>query len=83
MNTLRGQKIHDEMKSDTMHKLGCVLAYKKQHKSALPYLNEALDARKFLFDGKSNTVFESQWAVAAASQTLGDTDRALPDPHVH
>jgi len=70
---------HDEMKSDTMHKLGCVLAYKKQHKSALPYLNEALDARKFLFDGKSNTVFESQWAVAAASQTLGDTDRALKE----
>ena len=70
---------NEEMKSDTMHKLGCILAYKKQHKSALPLLNEALDTRKFLFDGKNVSVFESTWAVAAASHTLGDTDRALKE----
>jgi len=70
---------NDEMKSDTMHKLGCLLAYKKEHKEAIPLLSEALDTRKFLYDGKSPSVFESTWAVAAASQTIGDTNRALKE----
>ena len=70
---------NDEMKSDTMHKLGCLLAYKKEHKEAMPLLSEALDTRKFLYDGKSPSVFESTWAVAAASQTIGDTNRALKE----
>jgi len=70
---------NEELKSDTMHKLGCLLSYKNEHKSALPLLNEALDTRKFLFDGKSVSVFETTWAVAATSHNLGDTDKALKE----
>jgi len=69
----------DEMKSDTMHKLGCLLAYKNRHKSALPLLNEALDTKKFLYDGKHRSVFETTWAVAATSHTLGDSEKALKE----
>lgn len=70
---------NDELKSDTMHKLGCLLAYKNQHKSALPLLNEALDTKKFLYDSKHKSVFEATWAVAAASHNLGDKDKALKE----
>ena len=71
---------HDkEAESDTMHKLGCLLSYKKKHVEALPLLQSALDARKFLFDGKNKFLIESQWAIAATNQTLGDTDKALAD----
>lgn len=70
---------NEEMKSDTMHKLGCLLAYKKEHEQALPLLNEALDTRKFLYDGKHRSVFETTWAVAATTHTLGDTERALKE----
>jgi tetratricopeptide (TPR) repeat protein len=69
----------EEMKSDAKHKLGCLLAYKKKHKEALPLLQSALDTRKVLFDGRSKFLFETTWAVAATSQTLGDTDKALAD----
>ena len=67
------------MKSDTMHKLGCLLAYKQQHESALPLLNEALTMRKVLHDGKDKSVFECTWAVAATNQNLGDNGRALKE----
>jgi tetratricopeptide (TPR) repeat protein len=69
----------DEMKSDAMHKLGCLLSYKKKYEEALPLLQSALDARKFLYDGRNKFLFESSWAVAATTQTLGDTDKALAD----
>jgi len=69
----------DEMKSDAMHKLGCLLAYKKKHEEALPLLQSALDKRKFLYDGRNKFLFETSWAVAATTQTLGDTDKALAD----
>jgi len=68
-----------EMKSDAMHKLGCLLSYKKNHEEALPLLQSALDTRKFLFDGRNKFLIESSWAVAATNQTLGDTDKALAD----
>lgn len=74
---------HDkEMKSDAMHKLGCLLSYKKNHEEALPLLQGALDTRKFLFDGRNKFLIESSWAVAATNQTLGDTDKALVDYQV-
>jgi tetratricopeptide (TPR) repeat protein len=69
----------DELKSDAMHKLGCLLAYKKKHEEALPLLQSALDKRKFLYDGRNKFLFETSWAVAATTQTLGDTDKALAD----
>lgn len=68
-----------EMKSDTMHKLGCLLSYKKNHEEALPLLQGALDTRKFLYNGRNKFLIESSWAVAAANQSLGDTDKALAD----
>ncbi len=68
-----------EMKSDAMHKLGCLLSYKKNHEEALPLLQGALDTRKFLYDGRNKFLIESSWAVAATNQTLGDTDKALDD----
>jgi len=68
-----------EMKSDAMHKLGCLLSYKKNHKEALPLLQGALDTRKFLYYGRNKFLIESSWAVAATNQTLGDTDKALVD----
>lgn len=70
---------NDEMKSDTMHKLGCLMAYKNQPKTALPMLNEALSTRKYLYDGKHRSVFESTWAVAATNHTLGDNTKALKE----
>lgn len=71
---------HDkETKSDTMHKLGCLLSYKKDHEKALPLLQSALDTRKFLYDGRNKFLIESSWAVAATNQSLGDTDKALVD----
>ena len=70
---------NQEMKSDTMHKLGCLMAYRKQHNKALPMLNEALNDRKVLFDGKHRSVFETTWAVAATNDTLGNTDKALKE----
>jgi tetratricopeptide (TPR) repeat protein len=69
----------DEMKSDAMHKLGCLLAYKKKHEEALPLLQSALDTRKFLYDARNKFLFETSWAVAATTQTLGDTGKALAD----
>jgi tetratricopeptide (TPR) repeat protein len=69
----------DDMKSDTMHKLGCLLAFKNEPQLALPLLNEALDSRKRLFDGRHKAVFESTWAVATTAQSLGDTDRSLKE----
>ncbi|KAL7537086.1 hypothetical protein ACHAXR_007578, partial [Thalassiosira sp. AJA248-18] len=70
---------NDEMKSDTLHKLGCLLAYKQQHTSALPLLTEALSTSKVLYDGRHKSVFDATWAVAATNQTLGDTEKALKD----
>ena len=74
VKTLRN---NDELRSDTMHKLGCLLAYKELPNAALPLLNEALDVRRGLYDEKSPLVLESTWAVAATTQILGDTNRAL------
>lgn len=70
---------NDEMRSDTMHKLGCLLAYKNQPTAALPLLNEALDVRRGLYDGKNKSVLESTWAVAATTQSLGDKNKALAE----
>ena len=74
VKTLRN---NDEIRSDTMHKLGCLLAYKEQPDAALPLLNEALDVRRGLYDEKSPLVLESTWAVAATTQILGDNNSAL------
>ncbi len=71
--------LEKEMKSDTMHKLGCLLSYKKNHEKALPLLQGALDTRKFLYDGRNKFLIESSWAVAAANQSLGETNKALAD----
>lgn len=68
-----------ELRGDTMHKLGCLLAYRQQHSDALPYLNEALNTRKNVYGNSDKSVIESSFAVAAASQTVGDTGRALKE----
>mmetsp|Transcript_12029 Transcript_12029/g.28232 ORF Transcript_12029/g.28232 Transcript_12029/m.28232 type:complete len:1096 (+) Transcript_12029:532-3819(+) len=68
-----------ELRGDTMHKLGCLLAYRQQHNDALPYLNEALNTRKNVYGSTDKSVIESSFAVAAASQTVGDTGRALKE----
>ncbi len=68
---------NDELKSDTMHKLGCLLAFKKEHHLAVPMLNEALERRKRVHDGRHKAVFETMWAVATSAQSLGDTERSL------
>eukprot|EP00584_Thalassiosira_punctigera_P010998 CAMPEP_0172546590 /NCGR_PEP_ID=MMETSP1067-20121228/16320_1 /TAXON_ID=265564 ORGANISM="Thalassiosira punctigera, Strain Tpunct2005C2" /NCGR_SAMPLE_ID=MMETSP1067 /ASSEMBLY_ACC=CAM_ASM_000444 /LENGTH=1109 /DNA_ID=CAMNT_0013333551 /DNA_START=71 /DNA_END=3400 /DNA_ORIENTATION=- len=70
---------NDEMKSDTLHKLGCLHANKNQPKMALPLLNQALSTKKFVFDGKHRSVLETTWAVAATNHTLGDNDKALKE----
>ena len=67
----------DDQISDTKHKLGCLLAYSKDHEAALPLLNESLQSRKVLYDGKHKSVFETSWAVAATNQSLGDSGKAL------
>jgi len=76
INTLPDNK---ESKSETMHKLGCLLAYKQQHEEALPYLTEALKTRKGMYANSNPSVVESSWALAAASHTLGDCGRALEE----
>ena len=70
---------NDEMQSETMHNLGCLLAHEKRHDEALPLLTSALDTRKYIYDGKSKFLFESSWAVAATSQNLGENDKALKE----
>jgi len=70
---------NDELKSATMHKLGCLLAYKKRHAEALPLLTGALEKRKYLYDTKSKFLFESSWAVAATSHSLGNSATALKE----
>ena len=68
-----------ELRGDTMHKLGCLLAFRQQHNDALPYLNEALSTRKNAYGSDDKSVIESSFAVAAASQTVGDTSRAMKE----
>jgi len=70
---------NDAMISDTMHKIGCLLATKNEQKKALPYLNEALIKKKFVYDGKHKSVLETTWAVAATNHTLGDNEKALKE----
>mmetsp|Transcript_12314 Transcript_12314/g.23503 ORF Transcript_12314/g.23503 Transcript_12314/m.23503 type:complete len:513 (-) Transcript_12314:975-2513(-) len=70
---------NDGMKSDTMHKLGCLLANKNQPKAALTLLDEAQRLKKFVYDGKHKSVLETTWAVAATSHTLGDNNKALKE----
>lgn len=70
---------NDEMQGETMHKLGCLLAYKNQPIAALPLLNEALNVRRRLYDGTSKSVLESTWAVAATYQILGDENKSLKE----
>jgi len=67
------------MKSDTMHKLGCLLASTSDHESALPLLNEALNTRKYVHDSKHTSVLETTWAVAATNHNLGDDEKALKE----
>jgi tetratricopeptide (TPR) repeat protein len=69
----------EEMRSDTLFKLGCLLAYKGQPNAALPLLNEALDVRKRLYDGTSKSVLESTWAVAATNQILGIVGKSIEE----
>eukprot|EP00804_Cyclotella_cryptica_P016714 CCRYP_002024-RA/>CCRYP_002024-RA protein AED:0.01 eAED:0.01 QI:259/1/1/1/1/1/3/1302/1185 len=69
----------DEMKGQTLHNLGCLFAYKKNYKEALPLLSKALDTRKFMYDGTNKYLFESTWGVAATSQALGETNRAMKE----
>ncbi|KAL7550050.1 hypothetical protein ACHAWF_013286 [Thalassiosira exigua] len=69
----------DEQRADTMHKLGCLYAYKKQHEKALKMLDDALSTRKVVYDGRHHAVFESTWAVAATNHVLGDNEKALKD----
>ena len=70
---------NEEMRSDTIFKLGCLLAYKGQPNAALPLLNEALDVRKRLYDGTSKSVLESTWAVAATNQILGIVGKSIEE----
>ena len=70
---------NEEMKSDTIFKLGCLMAYKGQPNAALPLLNEALDVRRRLYDGTSKSLLESTWAVAAINQILGVVDKSLEE----
>lgn len=69
----------DEIRGETMHKLGCLYAYKKRHNEALPMLTQALDTRKFLYNGNSKFLFETTWAVAATSHAMGEKDIALKE----
>jgi len=69
----------DEMKGQTLHNLGCLFAYKKNYKEALPLLSKALDTRKFMYDGTNKFLFESTWGVAATSHALGETNRAMKE----
>mmetsp|Transcript_2294 Transcript_2294/g.5013 ORF Transcript_2294/g.5013 Transcript_2294/m.5013 type:complete len:746 (-) Transcript_2294:323-2560(-) len=66
-----------QMKSDTMHKLGCLLANDNQLESALPLLDEALRTKKHIYDGKHKSVLKTTWAVAATNHLLGHNDKAL------
>mmetsp|Transcript_33795 Transcript_33795/g.73078 ORF Transcript_33795/g.73078 Transcript_33795/m.73078 type:complete len:1111 (-) Transcript_33795:161-3493(-) len=66
-----------QMKSDTMHKLGCLLANDNQLESALPLLDEALRTKKYVYDGNHKSVLETTWAVAATNHMLGNNDKAL------
>jgi tetratricopeptide (TPR) repeat protein len=70
---------NEEMRSDTIFKLGCLMAYKGQPNAALPLLNEALDVRRRLYDGTSKSLLESTWAVAAINQILGVVDKSLEE----
>ena len=69
----------DEMKGQTMHNLGCLLAYKQQYADALPLLSKALDTRKFMYNGTNKFLFESTWGVAATSHALGDSAKAMKE----
>lgn len=69
----------DEMKGQTMHNLGCLLAYKQNFQDALPLLSKALDTRKFMYGGNNKFLMESSWSVAATSQALGDSSKAMKE----
>mmetsp|Transcript_12313 Transcript_12313/g.23502 ORF Transcript_12313/g.23502 Transcript_12313/m.23502 type:complete len:545 (-) Transcript_12313:270-1904(-) len=66
-----------QMKSNTMHKLGCLLAKDNQLESALPLLDEALRTKKNVYDGNHKSVLETTWAVAVTNHLLGHNDKAL------
>ena len=69
----------DEMKGQTMHCLGCLLAYKQNFQDALPLLSKALDTRKFMYGGNNKFLMESSWSVAATSQAVGDSAKAMKE----
>jgi tetratricopeptide (TPR) repeat protein len=69
----------DEMKGQTMHNLGCLLAYKRNYADALPMLSKALDTRKFMYNGTNKFLFESTWGVAATSQAMGNSAVAMKE----
>jgi tetratricopeptide (TPR) repeat protein len=79
LELLRTMPRSDETKAQTLHSLGCLLAYKKNYKDALPMLSKALDTRKFIYEGSNKFIFESTWGVAAASQAMGDSGRAMKE----
>jgi tetratricopeptide (TPR) repeat protein len=66
----------DEMRSDTMYKLGCILAYKGQPNAALPLLNKALDIMRRLYGNSEASVLQTTWAVAVTFQMLGEKSRS-------
>jgi len=70
---------NDKMKSDTLHKLGCLHANRHHHKKALPLLNEALSSKKLSYDGKHKSVLETTWAFAATNHVLGNNDKAVKE----
>jgi len=69
----------DELKGQTMHNLGCLLAYKRNYQDALPLLSKALDTRKFMYNGTNKFLFESTWGVAATSHAMGDSVKAMKE----
>ncbi|KAL7513565.1 hypothetical protein ACHAXN_010798 [Cyclotella atomus] len=69
----------DELKGQTMHNLGCLLAYKRNYQDALPLLSKALDTRKFMYNGTNKFLFESTWGVAATSHAMGDSAKAMKE----
>lgn len=67
----------DVLKSGTLHRLGCLLANKKQYGSALPLLNEALGIKKTVYDENHKSVLDTTWAVAATYHSMGNKQKAL------
>ena len=70
---------NNEMKSDTLHKLGCLHANGDRHEKALPLLNEALRTKKYAYDDEHKSVLETSWAFAATNHILGNNEQAVQE----